>query len=108
MRLHVDSDAVYLVHPKARSHISEYYYMDNKNTITIQRKSINGPILIEYKVLQYVVTSATEACIGGFSHNAQITIPILIILEATNHPQPLIPIKIDNKMVTCMSTIIFR
>ena len=95
MILHVDTDAAYLVMPKARSRVAGYFYMGNKPT-TRSRPSLNGAILVECKTLRHVVASAAEAETGGIFHNVQITLPIRVLLEALNHPQPPTPIKTDN------------
>ena len=93
MVLHVDSDAAYLVLPKARSRIAGYYQLTDYPT---KDNSINGPILIECKTIRNVVASAAEAEMGGLYHNAQTSIPIRYILQALQHPQPPTPIKTDN------------
>ena len=83
MVLHVDSDAAYLVLPKARSRIARYYQLSDYPT---KLDTINGPLLIEYKTIRNVVTSAAEAEMGGIYHNAQTSFPIRYILEALHHP----------------------
>ena len=93
MVLHVDSDAAYLVMPKARSRIAGYYHLLDYPT---KQGDINGPLHIECKTLRNVVGSAAEAEMGGLYHNAQTCIPIRYILEALQHPQPPTPIKTDN------------
>ena len=99
MALHVDSDAAYLVLPKARSRIAGYFYLSKACTITItitKSPAINGSILVEYKVLRHVVSSATEAETGGLFHNYQTAIMIRNILNALGHKQKLTPVKTDN------------
>ena len=93
MVLHVDTDAAYLVLPKARSRVAGYYQLLDYPT---NQDSINGPLLIECKTIRNVVASAAEAEMGGLYHNAQTSIPIRYILEALHHPQPPTPIKTDN------------
>ena len=95
MVLHVDSDAAYLVAPKARSRIAGYYYLSH-HPATTSTPSLNGLVLVECKTLRHVVASAAEAEIAGVFHNAQITLSIRRILEVLNHPQPPTPIKTDN------------
>ena len=52
MALHVDSDAAYLVLPKARSRIAGYFYLSKECSITMTTSPpINGSILVECKVL---------------------------------------------------------
>ena len=95
MILNIDSDAAYLVAPKARSRVAGYYHLTN-NPTTTQTSHLNGAIHIECKTLRHVVSSAAEAEVGGIFHNAQIAIPIRTLLHALNHPQPPTPIKTDN------------
>ena len=95
MVLHVDSDAAYLVAPKARSRISGYFYLSDHPSKTPHPK-LNGAILVECKTLRHVVASAAEAEIAGVFHNAQTSLPIRHILQVLNHPQPPTPLKTDN------------
>ena len=92
MVLHCDSDAAYLVAPKARSRIAGYYHLSDLHTLPPP----NGPIHVEYRTLRHVVASAAEAETAGVFHNAQTIIPIRRILLALNHPQPPTPLKSDN------------
>ena len=95
MVLHVDTDAAYLVMPQARSRIAGYFYMGNEQGKT-PHPELNGAVLIECKTLRHVVASAAEAEVGGIFHNAQMSIPIRVMLEGLGHPQPPTPIKTDN------------
>ena len=92
MVLHVDSNAAYLVAPKARIRISDYYHLPDHPNKTNTPK-INAAIQVEGKALRHVVSSAAEA---GIFHNATMTIPIHHILTSLGHPQPPTPIKTDN------------
>ena len=95
MILNIDSDAAYVVAPKARSRVAGYFQLGSLPT-TIQHPYINGAVLVECKTLRHVVSSAAEAEIGGIFHNAQVAIPIRTLLQELNHPQPPTPIKTDN------------
>ncbi len=95
MILKVDSDAAYLVLPKARSRIAGYFRLENKGK-QFRNTRPNGPILIECKTVRRVVTSAAEADTSGIFHNAQTSIPIRQILQQLGHPQPPTPLKTDN------------
>ena len=95
MVLHIDSDAAYLVAPKARSRVAGYFHLADHPSKTKQ-PTLNAAIHVECKTLRHVVSSAAEAEIGGVYHNAQAAIPIRIILQALNHIQPPTPIKTDN------------
>ena len=78
MILNIDSDAAYLVAPKARCRVAGYYHLtSNPNTTT--NPSLNGAIHVECKTLHHVVSSASEAKVEGV-HNSQITIPIRSLL----------------------------
>jgi hypothetical protein len=95
MILQIETDAAYLVMPKARSRIAGHFSMGN-HLHTKPHPKLNGAVLIECKTLKHVVASAAEAEIGGIFHNAQMAIPIRTILNAMGHPQPPTPIKTDN------------
>ena len=96
MQLHVDSDAAYLVAPKARSRVAGYYNFPNQTCNSKVLPEINHPILIECKTIRHVVASAAEAEPAGVFHNAQTTIPLRRILQALGHQQKPTPIKTDN------------
>ena len=97
MILYAESDAAYLVQPKARSRIAGYFYLsDRQPTTTIPSPPYNGPLLIECKTIRNVVASAAEAETNGLFHNAREAIPIRQTLIEMGHPQPPTPIKTDN------------
>lgn len=86
MQLFVDSDAAYLVAPKAKSRVAGFYYF--KNTPTNHPLPLSPhPILVECRCLRHVVSSAAEAETAGLFQNAQNIISIRRVLEALNHPQ---------------------
>ena len=99
MHLMVDSDAAYLVLPKARSRIAGYFRLANTPTSPFQYKD-NGAILIECHTLRDVVTSAAEAETKGVFQNAKLSLPIRHILIAMGHPQLPTPIATDNTTTT--------
>ena len=88
----LDSDAAYLVAPKARSRIAGYFSLGPHT----HQQTPHGPILVECQTLHHVVASSAEAEIAGIFHNAQIAIPIRYILTKLGHPQPKTQIKTDN------------
>ena len=93
MNLHIDSDAAYLVAPKAKSRIAGYYYFKHDQ----QHKPIpNHPVLVECRCLRHVVSSAAEAETAAIFYNSQIAISIRRVLTALGHPQPATQIKTDN------------
>ena len=96
MQLHVDTDAAYLVLPKAKSRIAGYFrllhHTDSPNFTTD-----NGAIFILCNTLRSVVSSAAEAETHGTFHNAKHSIPIVYILHQMGHPQKQpTPIRTDN------------
>ena len=97
MVTHVDSDASYLVLPKARSRIAGYFCLLHSQTSPHRHHVDNGPILIECKTLRSVVTSAAEAETHGVFHYAKRTIPIIHTLTQMNHLQDgPTPLRTDN------------
>ena len=95
MILTLHTDAAYLVITKAQSRIAGYYYPGNRPNAKYHPK-LNGSVIIECKTLNHVVASATESETGEIFTNPQMAIPIRVILEVMNHPQPTTPIKSDN------------
>ena len=97
MCLHVDSDAAYLVLPKARSRLAGHFFLSDNPEF---KRTIfpNGPILTECKTIRTVVASAAEAETHGIFHNAQTALPIRFILNQMGHIQPPTPLKTDNKI----------
>ena len=63
MCLHVDSDAAYLILPKARSRLGCHYYLSDRITFTrtTPKPTPNGPIHTECKTIRNVMSSAAEA-----------------------------------------------
>ena len=99
MVIHVDSNATYLVAPKARSRVAGYFHLSDHPNITKHPK-LNSEILVECKTLRHVVSSSAEADIAGVFHNASMALPIHHFLTQLNHPQPPTPIKTDNSTTT--------
>ena len=93
MILKIDSDAAYLVLPKAKSRIAGYFQLSNQLPIPPLH---NAHILIEYRGLRHVVCSSSEAETAGLFQNAQVALPIRRLLIEIGHPQPATPIKTDN------------
>jgi hypothetical protein len=95
MVLNVHSDASYLSAPNARSRAGGYFFLGSiprdKSPIII-----NGAIHITCTILELVAASAAEAELGALFLNAQEAKVLLPILEELGHPQPPIPIHIDN------------
>ena len=80
MVLYVDSDAAYLVLPKARSRIAGHFYLGTNPPpppAIPNLTSSNGPILTVCKRLRNVVSSAAEAETGAAFHNSKEAIPVI-------------------------------
>ena len=88
MVLTIDSDAAYLVAPKARSRIAGYFQLNSKHKCN---NYVNGALLIECKTLRHVVASSAEAETAGIFHNAQVALPIRYMLTQMGHLQPPTP-----------------
>ena len=91
MLLRIDSDAAYLVAPRARSRAGGFHYLSNK-----EGTLFNGAIYNLVKVLKHVCASAAEAEIGALYANAREATIFRNTLEDMGHPQPPTPIKTDN------------
>ena len=98
MILYVNSDAVYLVQPNAKSRNAGYYILSTypPPSPTISTPAPNAPILVECKTLRSVVASAAEAETGGLFHDGQTIVHIRRLLKALGHKQPPTPLKTDN------------
>ena len=75
MILLIDSNATYLVIPKAKSRVAGYFQL-NDDSKRIPYLTVNRAILVKYKALYHIVSSAAEAETAGIFHNAQVAIPI--------------------------------
>eukprot|EP00957_Ditylum_brightwellii_P122416 9334268-Ditylum_brightwellii.AAC.1 len=88
MQLQVDSDAVYLVMPAAKSCIAGYFFLSaDPNPLNYNNAPHNAPILVECCTLKNVVCSVAEAECGRLFHNAQNAVMIRNILQGLGHPQ---------------------
>ena len=84
MILNVNSDAVYLVLPRAQSRMAGHFFLSSNVTPTTVVPS-NGPILTECCTICHVVSSAAEAETTALFHNAQTARPIRHILNGLGH-----------------------
>ena len=97
MILYVNSDAVYLVLPNARSCFAGHFYLSNRVTDPSNvSPPLNGPIHTECKAIRNVVASAAEAETAVLFGNSQVAVVIRCALQSLDHPQPPTPIKTDN------------
>ena len=90
-----ESDAAYLVPPKARSRAAGFFYFHNHLTST-PHPTLNGAILVKCTTLRHVASSTTETEVGDLFHNARAALPIKQLLKAIGHPQKTTSITTDN------------
>ena len=73
MILRCDSDAAYLVAPKARSRAAGYIFLGNRDS---NPQIINAPILILPDILKMVVSSTAEAELASLFRCARELVPL--------------------------------
>ena len=95
MVLNVHSDASYLSAANARSRAGGYFFLGSSPKDGDPIK-LNGNILITCSILKLVAASAAEAELGALFLNAQEAKVVRLILAELGHPQPPIPIHVDN------------
>ena len=95
MVLTVDSDAAYLVLPKARSRFAGYFRLLD-DPATPHHHIYNGALLIECRTIRHVVSSAAEAETNAVFQNAKLAVQIRHLLQQLGHPQPITVINTDN------------
>ena len=90
MCLNIDSNAAYLVQPKACSRAAGHYYLsDNPSPPHICiTPTTNGPILTKCQTICTVMASAAEDETGAIFLNGQQDVPIRTALIEMGHPQP--------------------
>ena len=92
---HVDSNAVFIVLPRARSRLTGHFSLD-PGPLKTPVISSNCPILTKCKTIRHVVSSAVETETAVLFHNAQTARPIRRILTELGHLQPPTPLKTDS------------
>jgi hypothetical protein len=95
MILNVHSDASYLSAPKARSRAGGYFFLGSIPQDGDPIK-LNGAIHITCTILKLVTASTAEAKLGALFLNAQEAKVFRLVLAELGHPQPPMPIHIDN------------
>ena len=95
----IDSNAAYLVLPKAHSRIAGYFRWSNKPSSKYKYKD-NGAILIEWHTLRHVISSAAESEAKGVFQNAKLALPIHHMLIAMANSQDPTLIATDNTTTT--------
>ena len=101
MILQMESDAAYLVLPKARSRAAAYFMLGN-DPATHPAPMSNAPVHIMCNNIKNVMSSAAEAETGGIFLATQKACPIRVALVELGHPQPKsgTPIFNDNSTAT--------
>ena len=98
MYLHIDSNAAYMVQPKAHSRAVGHYYLSNNPPPTHIRSTPtpNELILTTCQTIRTVMDSAAETETGAIFLNGQQAVPILTALIEMGHPQLPTPIKTES------------
>ena len=82
----VHGDAAYLVAAKAHSRVAGYFFLSESPDDPLQMKPMhNAAIHVECRILKHVVASAAEVECGALFHNAQLLVPIKVILKEIEH-----------------------
>ena len=87
MHLYLESDAAYLVLPRARSRCAVYYYLGDRLKPPTDKTAINGAVRVLCKTIPNVVSSAAEAETGGIYHGAREAVPMIVAIIEMVHPQ---------------------
>jgi hypothetical protein len=100
MWLHVHSDASNLSVSRARSRAGGHFILSTRpggpSKAPTVAPTLNGPIHSICKIMTNVMGSAAEAEIGAAYINAQEAVSIRTTLAKMGHPQPSMPIQVDN------------
>ena len=92
MVLAAHSDAGYLNEPKARSRAGGHFFLSKD----VVHPPNNGSILTVAQIIKNVMSSATEAELGGLYIAARECVYIRLVLEEMGHKQPATPVQTDN------------
>ena len=92
MILKLHSDSSYLNAVGARSHQGGHLYLGNKSDPNI----LNGMVLNLATIMKMVLSSTAKAKFGALFHNTKDATPLRTTLEELRHPQPPMPILVDN------------
>jgi hypothetical protein len=103
MHLHSHSDASYLSETHARSRYAGIHFLSSAPVDPLKAPGpddppppLNGAIHIGCAIIRQVVSSASEAELGGLFYTAKDACPIRVTLEEMGHPQSATPIQTDN------------
>ena len=101
MILWCDSNASYLMAPKARSRGAGYLHLSNRpkpsDTDSGQgMPTMNGAIHVMCTTMREAMSSAAEAKLGSLFHNGKEVYLLRLALKELGHAQPPTPIQTDN------------
>ena len=84
MALKIHSDTSYISESNARSHVGGLHYLGNK-ALSSNPHLYNGPLLTVSAILKHVMSSASEAEVGGCYINCREALPIRTTLKELDH-----------------------
>ena len=100
MILYIHSDVSYLSEPRPCSRAGGHYFLGDKRldmtTPPTNHPRLNVPIHTISRIMSNVMGSAAKAEIGAAYINVQETVPIRNLIRKLGHPQPAIPIQVNN------------
>ena len=104
MCLWAHSDVSYLCKSKGQSRAGGVSFLSSKPSFCIHNDSkpppTNAAILIVYKVIDAVMSSAQEPETGAWYITTRELAPVRETLKEMGHPQGLTPLQFDNKFAT--------
>ena len=80
------------------------FYYSKYNQASQPKALLNTPIIVEYKLLEYVVTSIEEVETATLFYNCQTVIDIQNMLHAIGHLQKFVLVKTDSSRATSFVT----
>ena len=100
MILWVSSNSSYQSVSKSHSCVGGYHFLGNKydpnKDMNAQRTFVNDPIHVEASILRNIMSAASESEIAAAYVNAKDAVKSRITLWEMGHPQPEMPLEIDN------------
>ena len=97
MILWLYGDSAYLVVDEVRIHIAGYFFLSESPDDPLQMKHMhNSEVYVEFRILKHVVASAEEVECGALFYNAQLALPIKVILEELGNIQTTTSFITDN------------
>ena len=98
MHLYLESDAAYLVLPRARSRCAVYYYLGDRLQSSTDKPAINGAVHVLCKTTPNVVSSSAEAKTAGSSGPRIPPTSGLNLYLAKEHPMHQLQILLTNTL----------